>query len=67
MSWNALQKSEDLNNFFAGIYERSQSQRMRPTVKDTTDPHDCIRALLGADEFPSGVLDVGYVYLFKKS
>ena len=26
--WNALQKSEDLNDFFAGIYERSQSQRM---------------------------------------
>ena len=52
MSWNALQKSEDLNDFFAGIYKQSQSQRMQPTVKDTTVPHDCIQALPGADEFP---------------
>ena len=52
MSWNALQKGEDLNDFFARIYKRSQSQRMQPTVKDTTDPHDCIQALLGADKFP---------------
>jgi hypothetical protein len=25
---------------------------MRPTVEDTTDPHNCIRALPGAEEFP---------------
>jgi hypothetical protein len=25
---------------------------MRPTVENTTGPHDCIRALPGAEEFP---------------
>ena len=52
MLWNALQKGEDLNDFFARIYKQSQSQRMWSTVKDITDPHDCIQALPGADEFP---------------
>jgi hypothetical protein len=45
---------KDVDDFFAGIYERSRSHRIRPTVEDedTTDPHDCIRALPGSDEFP---------------
>ena len=52
-SWKTLQNGEDLDEFFAGIYERSRSRRMRPsTVEDTTLPHDCIRSLPGADEFP---------------
>jgi hypothetical protein len=51
-SWNDLQNDEDLEDFFAGIYERSRSRRMRPTVEDTTDPHESIRALPGAEEFP---------------
>ena len=50
-SWNALQNGEDLDDFFAKIYERSRSGRRRPTVEDTS-PHDCIRSLPGADEFP---------------
>ena len=41
-----------LGDFLAGIYERSRSHRMRPTVKDTADPHDCILSLPGAEEFP---------------
>ena len=49
-SWNALQNGEDLDDFFAKIYERSRSGRRRPTVEDT--PHDCICSLPGADEFP---------------
>ena len=52
MSWNTLQNGDDLDDFFAGIYERSRSRRMRPTVEDTTDPLDCIRALPGAEEYP---------------
>jgi hypothetical protein len=52
MSWNALQNNEDLDDFFAQIYERSLSRRMRRTVEDTTNPHDCIRALPGAEELP---------------
>ena len=51
-SWNALQNGEDLDDFFARIYEQSRSRRMRPTVEDTTLPHDCIRSLPGAEEFP---------------
>jgi hypothetical protein len=54
-SWNSLQNGEEIDNFFARIYERSRSHRMRPqAVEDTstTDPHDCIRSLPGADEFP---------------
>ena len=51
-SWNALQNGGDMDDFFAGIYERSRSRRMRPTVEDTTDPHNCIRTLPGADKFP---------------
>ena len=57
-SWNALRNDGDLDEFFAGIYER-----MRPTVGDTTDPHNCIRTLPGLTNFPYGVLDVGYVYV----
>jgi hypothetical protein len=52
MSWNRLQNGEELDDFFAGIYERSRSHRMRPTVEDTTDRYDCIRSLPGAEEFP---------------
>lgn len=56
MSWNALQSGEDLDNFFDGIYKRSQSRKMRPPVEDTTDPasdpHDYIQALPGVEEYP---------------
>jgi len=51
-SWNRLQNGEELDDFFAGIYERSRSHRMRPAIEDTTDRHDCIRSLPGAEEFP---------------
>ena len=51
MSWNSLQNDEALNDFFAGIYERSRTSRMRHTV-EVIDPHDCIRSLPGAEEFP---------------
>jgi len=56
-SWTrtrSTQNDEDLEEFFARFYERLvQSRRMRPsTVEDTTSPHDCIRSLPGADEFP---------------
>jgi hypothetical protein len=49
-----MQNVEDLDDFFARIYERSRSHRMRPTVEDedTADPHGCIRSLPGAEEFP---------------
>ena len=54
--WNALQSDKDLDDFFARIYERSRSHRMRPTVEDdsedTAEPHGCIRALPGDEEFP---------------
>ena len=50
-SWNSLQNGEGLEEFLAGIYERSRSHRMRP-VENTTDPHNCIRSLPGAEEFP---------------
>jgi hypothetical protein len=52
MSWKTLQNGEDLDDFFARIYERSRSRRMRDTVKDTIESHDCIRSLPGAEEFP---------------
>ena len=52
MSWNTLQNGGDFDDFFAQIYERSRFRRMRPTVEVTTDPHDCIQALPGAEEFP---------------
>jgi hypothetical protein len=54
-SWNALQNGEDLNDFFAGIYERSRSgcsRRERTTVEDTTNLHDYVRSQPGAEEFP---------------
>ena len=52
-SWNALQNGGDIDDFFAGIYERSRSRRTPTmTVEVTTDPHDCIRDLPGAEEFP---------------
>ena len=52
MSWNALQ-NEDIDNFFDRIYEQSRSRSTGPTiVEDTTDLHDCIRSLPGANEFP---------------
>lgn len=49
-----MENDKDLDDFFARIYERSRSHRMRPTVEheDTADPHRCIRALPGAEEFP---------------
>lgn len=49
-----MQNSKDLDEFFARIYERSRSHRMRPTLEDedTADPHGCIRALPGTEEFP---------------
>ena len=53
-SWNALQNGGDIDDFFAGIYERSRSRRI-PTVTvdlEVTDPYDCIRDLPGAEEFP---------------
>jgi hypothetical protein len=49
---DTLQNGGGLDDFFAGIYERSRSRRMRPTVEVATDPHDCIQALPGAEEFP---------------
>jgi len=56
MSWNTLQNGEDrdLDGFFERIYDRSRSRRMRPTVEDTVTvlPHDRIRSLPGAEEFP---------------
>jgi hypothetical protein len=52
-SWNTLQNAENLDDFFAGIYERYRSHRMRPTtVEDTTSLHDCICSLPGDEEFP---------------
>jgi len=53
-SWNAMQNGGDIDDFFAGIYERSRSRRMTPTgtVEVTTDPHNCIGDLPGAEEFP---------------
>jgi hypothetical protein len=51
-SWNRLQNGEELDDFLAGIYERSRANRVRPTVEDPTDRQDCIRSLPGADEFP---------------
>jgi hypothetical protein len=51
-SWNTLQNSDDLNDFFDRIYERSRSRRIRPTVEDNTDPHEIIRSLPGAEDFP---------------
>ena len=49
-----MRNDKDLNDFFARIYERSRSHRMRPTVDDevTADPHGCIQALPGTDEYP---------------
>ena len=45
-----------MENFFDGIYERSQSRKMRPTVDNTTDPgsdpHNSIQALPGVEEYP---------------
>jgi hypothetical protein len=51
-SWNTLQNGEDLDDFFHRLYERYRSHRMRPTAEHITNPHDCIIALPGADEFP---------------
>ena len=52
-SWNALQNGEDLDDFFARIYERSRSGiTRRPTFEDSNTPHDCICSLPVADEFP---------------
>ena len=36
MSWNALRNDNDLDDFFARIYERSRSRShmMRPTIED---------------------------------
>jgi hypothetical protein len=53
--WNALQNGEDLDEFFARIYKQSRSRwsrRERTTVKDTTDLHNYIPFLPGAEEFP---------------
>jgi hypothetical protein len=49
-----MQNDNELEDFFARIYERSRSHRMRPTIEDgdTADPHGCIRTLPGAEEFP---------------
>ena len=56
MSWKILQNAEDLDEFFARIrvYEQSRSRRMRLMAdsEDITLPHDCIRSLPGAEEFP---------------
>jgi hypothetical protein len=59
MSWNTLQNGGGLDDFFAGIYERSRSRRIRPTVEVATDPHDCIQALPVAEEFPLRVWRIG--------
>ena len=69
MSWNAMEKGEELNNFFAGIYKWSQSHMMQLTVKDTQaiDPHGCIPALLGADKFPLWSIRCRVCFLLKKS
>ena len=50
-SWNALQNGEDLDDFFAGIYEQC-SRRERTPVEDTIYPHDHVCSLPGAGEFP---------------
>ena len=49
-----MRNEKDWDDFFARIYERSLSHRMRPTVEDedTADLHGCIQALPGIDEFP---------------
>ena len=49
-----MQNDKDLDEFFARIYEQSRSHRMRPTIEDEdpADPHGCIRALPGIEEFP---------------
>ena len=53
MLWNALQNSEGLDEFFEKLYEWSWSHmRVRHTVGNITDPHDCIQALPGNDEYP---------------
>jgi hypothetical protein len=46
-----MRNDRDLDDFFARIYERSRSHRMRPTVEDE-DTADPIQALPGTDEFP---------------
>jgi hypothetical protein len=55
-SWNAMQNGGDIDDFFAGIYERCRSRRMTLTgtveARGTTDPHNCIRDVPGAEEFP---------------
>jgi hypothetical protein len=43
---------EDLDDLFARIYERFRSRRIKSTVEDTSDPHNLISSLPGADEFP---------------
>jgi hypothetical protein len=54
-SWDNLQNSEDLDDFFDQIYQRSRSHRlgMRPTFEDTTDSHDDLISRMPRDnEFP---------------
>ena len=65
-SWSSLQNGEELDDFLTGIYERSRSHRMRPTVEDTTDPHDCILSLPGAEEFPLWHIGCRVCLSFKK-
>ena len=68
-SWNALEKGEDLNDFFARIYKQSQIHMMQPTVKDTQsiDPHGCIPTLLGADKFPLWSIRCRVCFFFFKN
>ena len=57
---------EDFEDFFARIYERSRSRRVRPqaTVKDL--PHESIRFMPGDDEFPLWRIGCRVRLLFKK-
>jgi hypothetical protein len=54
--WSTLQraKGQDLDDFFDKIYEQSCFRMMehRDFAEDTIDPHDCIRALPGPEEYP---------------
>jgi hypothetical protein len=65
-SWNTLQNGGDLDEFFAGIYQRSRSRRRTTVEVTSTDPHDCIRALPGAEEFPLWLIGCRVRLLHKK-
>jgi hypothetical protein len=46
-----MQTGDDLDGFFAGIYQRC-TRKERTPVEDTTYPQDHVCFLPGAEEFP---------------